>query len=110
MCIFSQHSVVKDAPFSRLDLISCRNLLIYLNADLQDWVIPLFHFALKPGGFLFLGNSENISRHTRLFAPVDRGFRIFQCLETSIRVMPDFPFTAVDRRPPKTLCPAPPRH
>ncbi|EIM27155.1 CheR family methyltransferase [Microvirga lotononidis] len=99
MCIFSQHSVIKDAPFSRLDMISCRNLLIYLNADLQDRVIPLFHFALRPGGYLFLGNSENISRHTRLFAPVDRGFRIFQRLETSARVLPDFPFTAVDRRP-----------
>ncbi|WP_262297918.1 CheR family methyltransferase [Microvirga sesbaniae] len=99
MCIFSQHSVIKDAPFSRLDMISCRNLLIYLNADLQDRVIPLFHFALRPGGYLFLGNSENISRHTRLFAPVDRGYRIFQRLETSARVLPDFPFTAVDRKP-----------
>ncbi|WP_245444708.1 CheR family methyltransferase [Microvirga sp. KLBC 81] len=109
MCIFSQHSVVKDAPFSRLDLISCRNLLIYLNADLQDRVIPLFHFALRPGGYLFLGNSENISRHTRLFAPVDRGFRIFQRLETTARVMPDFPFTAVDRRPPDNALPSRPR-
>ncbi|WP_201833799.1 CheR family methyltransferase [Microvirga zambiensis] len=109
MCIFSQHSVVKDAPFSRLDLISCRNLLIYLNGDLQDRVIPLFHFALRPGGFLFLGNSENISRHTRLFAPIDRGFRIFQRLETSVRVMPDFPFTAADRRPPENALPSRPR-
>ncbi|WP_244470375.1 CheR family methyltransferase [Microvirga vignae] len=99
MCIFSQHSVIKDAPFSRLDMISCRNLLIYLNADLQDRVIPLFHFALRPGGYLFLGNSENISRHARLFAPIDRGFRIFQRLETAMRVLPDFPFTSVDRRP-----------
>jgi two-component system CheB/CheR fusion protein len=80
-------------------MISCRNLLIYLNAELQDRVIPLFHFALRPGRFLFLGNSENISRHTRLFAPVDRGFRIFQRLDTTMRVLPDFPFTAVERRP-----------
>lgn len=109
MCIFSQHSVIKDAPFSRLDMISCRNLLIYLNADLQDRVIPLFHFALRPGGFLFLGNSENISRHTRLFAPVDRGFRIFQRLDTSVRIMPDFPFTAVDRRPSENQLPPRPR-
>ncbi|QRM29245.1 CheR family methyltransferase [Microvirga sp. VF16] len=109
MCIFSQHSVIKDAPFSRLDMISCRNLLIYLNADLQDRVIPLFHFALRPGGYLFLGNSENISRHTRLFAPVDRGFRIFQRLETTARVLPDFPFTAVDRRPTESPSPLRPR-
>ncbi|WP_114943086.1 CheR family methyltransferase [Microvirga calopogonii] len=101
MCIFSQHSVIKDAPFSRLDMISCRNLLIYLNADLQDRVIPLFHFALRPGGYLFLGNSENISRHARLFSPVDRGYRIFQRLETTARVLPDFPFTAVDRKLPE---------
>ncbi len=53
MCIFSQHSIIKDAPFSRLDLISCRNLLIYLDADLQSRVIPLFHFALKPEGTCF---------------------------------------------------------
>src|SRR3712207_6886411 len=50
--LFRSHSIIKDAPFSRMDLISCRNLLIYLNAELQNRVIPLFHFALKPGGFL----------------------------------------------------------
>ncbi|RDI62672.1 two-component system CheB/CheR fusion protein [Microvirga subterranea] len=109
MCIFSQHSVIKDAPFSRLDMISCRNLLIYLNADLQDRMIPLFHFALRPGGYLFLGNSENISRHTKLFAPIDRGFRIFQRLETTARVLPEFPFTAVDRRPADGTPPLRPR-
>ncbi|MEX6506577.1 CheR family methyltransferase [Jiella sp. M17.18] len=98
MCIFSQHSVIKDAPFSRLDLVSCRNLLIYLDADLQSRVIPLFHFALKPDGYLFLGNSENVSRHTNLFAPVESRLRIFQRLSTGVRVLPDFPFTPIDRR------------
>ncbi len=98
MCIFSQHSLIKDAPFSRLDLVSCRNLLIYLDADLQEKVIPLFHFALRPGGFLFLGNSENASRHTQLFAPVEARSRIFRRLDTATRVFPDFPFTSVDRR------------
>ncbi len=93
MCIFSQHNLVKDAPFSRLDLISCRNLLIYLNAELQNRVIPLFHFALRPGGFLFLGNSENVSRHGKLFAPVDRRFRIFRQIETLNRVLPEFPLS-----------------
>ena len=98
MCIFSQHSIIKDAPFSRLDLISCRNLLIYLDVDLQSRVIPLFHFSLRPGGFLFLGNSENVSRHTDLFAPIENRSRIFRRLDTGTRVLPDFPFTAVDRR------------
>ena len=95
MCIFSQHSIVKDAPFSRIDLISCRNLLIYLDVKLQDQVLPLFHFSLKPNGVLFLGNSENISRHTKLFGPIESRSRIFRRLETGTRVLPNFPFTAV---------------
>jgi two-component system, chemotaxis family, CheB/CheR fusion protein len=98
MCIFSQHNIIKDAPFSRLDLVSCRNLLIYLDADVQSRVIPLFHFALKRGGILFLGNSENVSRHTNLFAAIESRFRIFRKLETGARVLPDFHFTAVDQR------------
>ncbi|MET7248189.1 CheR family methyltransferase [Methylobacterium sp. EM32] len=99
MCIFSQHNVIKDAPFSRLDLVSCRNLLIYLNGELQNRVIPLFHFALRPGGFLFLGNSENVTRQAKLFAPIDRRYRIFRRLESATRVLPEFPLTVVaDRR------------
>jgi two-component system, chemotaxis family, CheB/CheR fusion protein len=98
MCIFSQHSIIKDPPFSRLDLISCRNLLIYLDAELQSRVIPLFHFALKSDGTLFLGNSENVSRHTELFAPIDSRSRIFRRRETGSRILPDFPFAAPDRR------------
>lgn len=98
MCIFSQHNLIKDAPFSRLDLVSCRNLLIYLNNDLQNRVIPLFHFALLPGGHLFLGNSENVTRHSKLFAPLDRRFRIFRKLESGTRVLPDFPLSAVAER------------
>ncbi|SPJ24087.1 Blue-light-activated histidine kinase 1 [Palleronia abyssalis] len=78
MCIFSPHSVIADPPFSRMDLVSCRNLLIYLGGDLQDRVIPTFHYALKPGGYLFLGTSEGVSRHSDLFAPVDKQNRLFQ--------------------------------
>lgn len=77
-CIFSQHSVVRDAPFSRIDLVSCRNLLIYMDRETQDRVVPMFHFALNPGGYLFLGTSETVSRHARLFAPLDRRSRIYQ--------------------------------
>ncbi|MCR0983731.1 CheR family methyltransferase [Roseomonas populi] len=94
MCIFSAHNVIKDAPFSRTDLISCRNLLIYLNAELQERVIPLFHFSLRPGGHLFLGPSENVTRHGKLFQPVDRKHRIFRRQETATRVLPEFPLTA----------------
>ncbi len=98
MCLFSQHSIIKDPPFSRLDLVSCRNLLIYLEATLQARVIPLFHFTLNPSGFVFLGNSENASRHTNLFAPVEPRSRIFQRLDTAARVVPDLPFAAMGRR------------
>ncbi|MBV9200105.1 MAG: PAS domain-containing protein [Alphaproteobacteria bacterium] len=78
MCIFSTHSVIRDPPFSRLDLISCRNLLIYLKPTLQAQIVPLFHYSLRPGGFLFLGSSENLSRYGELFAALDRKNRIFR--------------------------------
>jgi two-component system CheB/CheR fusion protein len=78
LCLFSSHSVVRDPPFSRVDLISCRNLLIYLGPDFQGQVIPVFHFALRPGGYLFLGTSENVTRHGDLFAPMEKKQRIFQ--------------------------------
>lgn len=71
MCIFSSHSVVKDPPFSRMDLVSCRNLLIYFDADLQHRLMQSFHYALSPGGFLLLGTSERPSRNSRLFTQVD---------------------------------------
>ena len=103
MCIFSQHNVIKDAPFSKLDLVSCRNLLIYLNAELQNRVIPLFHFALLPERYLFLGNSENVTRHPKLFAPVDRRARIFEKLETGARLPPEFPITTAAGRGPVDL-------
>jgi two-component system CheB/CheR fusion protein len=78
MCIFSAHNIIRDPPFSRLDLISCRNLLIYLKPTLQSQIIPLFHYSLRPGGYLFLGSSENLSRHTELFVSLDRKNRVFR--------------------------------
>ncbi|MFE1597641.1 CheR family methyltransferase [Methylobacterium sp. ID0610] len=97
MCIFSQHSIVKDAPFSRIDLISCRNLLIYLDAELQNQVVPLLHFALKPQGVLFLGSSESVSRHPKLFTSVGGRSRIFRRLETGVRMLPNFPFATASQ-------------
>ncbi|HEX6014549.1 MAG TPA: chemotaxis protein CheB [Geminicoccaceae bacterium] len=78
LCVFSPQSLIRDAPFSRIDLISCRNLLIYLGGRLQEQVFPLFHYALRPGGTLFLGVAETIAGHADLFAPEDRSHRIFR--------------------------------
>ncbi|WP_246685298.1 CheR family methyltransferase [Methylobacterium sp. WL103] len=78
LCIFSPHSVIRDPPFSRLDMVSCRNLLIYFGLSIQNQVLPTFHYALRPGGFLFLGMSENLSQFADLFAPIDKKHRIFR--------------------------------
>ena len=81
LCVFSPHSVIRDPPFSRLDLISCRNLLIYFGADVQNQVIPTFHYALRPGGYLFLGTSENATQFADLFTAIDRKHRVFRARE-----------------------------
>ncbi|MBV8492091.1 MAG: PAS domain-containing protein, partial [Alphaproteobacteria bacterium] len=78
LCIFSSHSVIRDPPFSHIDLISCRNLLIYLDRDLQQQLVPVFHYALRPRGYLFLGTSESLTQHAELFGPLDRKHRLFQ--------------------------------
>ena len=77
LCIFSRHNMSSDPPFSRIDLISCRNVLIYMDAALQRRVFPLLHYALNPGGYLFLGSSENITTTNELFDTVDNRHRIF---------------------------------
>jgi len=96
ICLFSAHNLLRDAPFSKLDLISCRNLLIYLSSDLQNRLIPLFHYALNESGYLFLGTSENVTRHTRLFGTVDKVHRIFVRRPQIERRLPEFPLTAPD--------------
>jgi two-component system CheB/CheR fusion protein len=77
MCIFAQHNVLVDPPFSQMDLVCCRNLLIYLEAPLQKNVISIFHYALKPHSFLMLGNAESVGPQTNLFAMEDRGSKIY---------------------------------
>lgn len=82
LCIFSPHSVIRDPPFSRMDMVSCRNLLIYFGPQVQSQVIPTFHYSLRPDGYLFLGGSENVSQFSDLFAPVDKKHRIFRSRDT----------------------------
>ncbi len=76
--IFSEQDVIKDPPFSKLDLISCRNLLIYMGGGLQKKLFPLFHYALNPGGMLFLGTSETVGEFVDLFAALERKSKLYQ--------------------------------
>jgi two-component system CheB/CheR fusion protein len=78
MLVFSEQDLIKDPPFSKLDLITCRNLLIYLNAELQKRLMPLFHYALNPQGMLFLGTSEGIGDFLTLYSALDRKAKLFQ--------------------------------
>ena len=77
MVVFSPHNIIKDPPFSRLDLVSCRNLMIYMDSVLQKKILPLFHYTLKPGGILFLGTSESVGEYTDLFKPIDSKWKVF---------------------------------
>src|SRR5882757_2855986 len=77
LCTFSTHNLIRDPPFSMMNLVSCRNLLIYMNPELQSRVIPLFHYSLVPGGILLLGGSESLAQHTDLFDTLDKKARVF---------------------------------
>jgi two-component system CheB/CheR fusion protein len=78
MVVFAVQNVIKEPPFSKIDLISCRNMLIYMGAELQKKVMPIFHYSLKPGGFLFLGSSETIGTFSDLFSVIDKKWKIFR--------------------------------
>ncbi len=83
MVIFAKQNVLQDPPFTRMDMISCRNLLIYLDSQLQKQLIPLFHYALKPNGLLLLGSSESIGAFNNLFNPADNRWKLFEKKENT---------------------------
>ena len=91
--IFAEQNLIKDPPFTKLDLLSCRNLLIYLHADLQKRLLPLFHYALKPDGILFLGPSETIGGFSELFKVVDKKWKVFarKAGATAVHAATDLP-------------------
>ncbi|HEY3568090.1 MAG TPA: CheR family methyltransferase [Thermoanaerobaculia bacterium] len=95
LCLFSLHNLIADPPFSRLDLVSCRNVLIYLESELQKKIVALFHYALRPGGYLFLGPSEMVSGQPELFRTLDKKHRLFQSRDTVTR--PPFSFPLSER-------------
>lgn len=78
LVVFAVHNILTDAPFTKLDFLSCRNLLIYLDASAQRKILPLFHYALKPNGILFLGSSETIGECEHLFSVIDRKWKLFR--------------------------------
>ncbi|WP_447968227.1 chemotaxis protein CheB [Nitrospira sp. M1] len=78
MVVFSRQDLVKDPPFSRLDLVSCRNVLIYFSPHLQQRLLPIFHYILNPNGFMFLGKSESTGQFLDLFSPVEKKSKIFR--------------------------------
>jgi two-component system, chemotaxis family, CheB/CheR fusion protein len=90
VCIFAQHNLLSDPPFSQMDMISCRNFLIYLEPVLQNKVISLFHYAARPNGFLLLGTSEGVGAVGSLFALENRAFKIFSKKATAARQVVTF--------------------
>jgi two-component system CheB/CheR fusion protein len=90
MCIFAKQNLVKDPPFSNIDLVSCRNLLIYLGPILQRRVIPALHYSLKPGGYLILGSSENLGGFADHFGMVDKKDKIYRKRKTATRLATSF--------------------
>ena len=92
MVIFAQQNMIKDPPFTKIDILICRNLLIYLTPEIQKKLIPLFHYSLNNGGFLFLGSAESVGNFTDLFKPLDLKSRLYQRLRPLIETEPiDFP-------------------
>src|SRR5206468_1669773 len=103
LVLFAHHNVIKDPPFSHLDLISCRNLLIYLNRAIQERLVETFHFALRPGGFLFLGSSETPDGTNDLFLRFDGEAHIYEGRTVSNRAalpMAEGPFSLPQMRVP----------
>ncbi|PTR13439.1 two-component system CheB/CheR fusion protein [Nitrosospira sp. Nsp2] len=92
--MFSQHNIIADPPFSHMHLISCRNLLIYLKPEVQDKLLRMFHFALNPEGYLFLGKSETVGECHELFTPMDRQHRIYRALPMKRKVPVKLPLIA----------------
>jgi len=85
LCVFSRQDIVRDPPFSHLDLITCRNVLIYLEPALQQRVFPIFHYALEPNGLMLLGSAESVASASELFAPLDKRHKIFRRRPTTAK-------------------------
>ncbi len=97
LVIFAPQNILVDPPFTKLDIVCCRNLLIYVNVEAQSKLLPLLHYALNPGGLLILGTAESIGGFSRLFSPLDQKWKVFQRTEVSERIFAELP-ARVSRR------------
>ncbi|UKO95951.1 chemotaxis protein CheB [Nostoc sp. UHCC 0870] len=104
LCVFARHNLINDPPFSRLDLITCRNVLIYLSSPLQKKLLPMFHYGLQPTGFLMLGTSETVGEFSNLFTLVDKKYKIYSRKIAQARISIDL---MPSNYPPDTLNPLP---
>jgi two-component system CheB/CheR fusion protein len=111
-CIFTIQNVIKDPPFSKLDLVCCRNLMIYLDTSLQKKILQTFHCALRPEGYLVLGTSESISTETDLFYSLDKKYKVYHRSTPDLPVKNEFPlrlqpikFATISTHPEKTPMP-----
>ncbi|HLK38921.1 MAG TPA: CheR family methyltransferase, partial [Polyangiaceae bacterium] len=100
LVVFATQNVLQDPPFTKLDLLTCRNLLIYLSPEVQQRLIPLFHYSLKPNGILCLGNAETVGRFTDLFAALDGKSRLYRRLEPAAGAVTSSEFPTAPARPP----------
>lgn len=101
MVIYATQDVIKDPPFTKLDLLSCRNLLIYLEPELQSRLIPTFHYSLKPGGILFLSTSESIGNARDLFIPMSKKWRIYKAsgVKAGVQIIMETPVSWINTNP-----------
>ena len=110
MVVFAEQNVIMDPPFTKLDILTCRNLLIYLTTEVQKKILPLFHYSLNPAGILFLGNAETIGTYTDLFSSLEAKARLYKKLPSPVRMEPlDFPSSFVQVPMLKVLPPETPR-
>jgi two-component system CheB/CheR fusion protein len=103
VCVFAKHNIAMDPPFSKMDIISCRNLLIYLSTSLQRRIIPMFHYALNTGGVLVLGSSESVGQYTDLFEPMEPKLRIYSRKAVTMREYPHFKVRDLKAAPSSTF-------
>ncbi|MEZ2334874.1 CheR family methyltransferase [Mucilaginibacter sp. RCC_168] len=105
MIVFAQHNLIKDAPFTRLDLLCCRNVMIYLTTELQRKIIPVFHYAINPKGLMFMGPAETIGGFTDMFTSVDPKWKIYERKGSNVSAgkMIDFPFNVARQLPAQAV-------